>query len=84
MLTKGISHVTNGISSTNSLDAMSKRTQKESGEERVTAKVETNDESGRAMQWKGSCRAIFYCTRKPGENQTRKSKSSESANWEVR
>ena len=28
MLTKGISHVTNGISSTNSLDAMSKRTQK--------------------------------------------------------
>ena len=44
------------------------------------SKVETNDKSDRAKQWKGSIRAILLCIRRPGENQTRKSNSSESAN----
>ena len=47
-------------------------------------KVETDHEFGLAMQWKDSSRSIFYCIRKPGGNQTRKSNSSESANTEVR
>ena len=36
---------------------------------------------GLAMQQKDSWRATFYCIRKPGENQTRKSISSKPANW---
>ena len=47
------------------------------------SKIETNDEFGLAMQRKDSCRATFYYIRKPGENQTRKSISSELANLEV-
>ena len=40
---------------------MSKRTQKESGEERVTAKVEANDES----DCKGSLNSVIFDVRKP-------------------
>ena len=68
------------FSSNNCLEVTSKRTQKESGEERVTAKSRPNDEFCLAMQRKDSCRATFYCIRKPEENQTRKSISSELAN----
>ena len=56
---------------------------KESGEE-SHSEVKTNDEFDCAKQWKGSINAIIYCITKPGENQTRKPKSSEPANWEVR
>ena len=72
------------FSSAECSEVMSKRTQKESGEERVTAKSRPMMNLFRAKQWKGFSRAIFHCIRKPGANQTRKSNSSESANWEVR
>ena len=60
-----ISHVKNGIiflclfnishfSSTNCLEVMSKRTQEDAGEERVTSKMEADDEFGLAMQRKES------------------------------
>ena len=57
------------FSSTECSEVMSKRTQKDSGEERVTAKSKPNDEFGLAMQRKDSCRATFYCIRKPGETR---------------
>ena len=72
------------FSSTDCSEVMSKRTQKESGWRKSHSKVETNDEFDRAKQWKGSISAIFHCIRKPGENQTRKSKSSEYASWKAR
>ena len=42
------------FSSTICSEVMSKRTQKDSGEERVTAKIEANDELSLAMQRKDS------------------------------
>ena len=60
-----ISHV----SSINSLKSMSKRTQKDAGEERVTAKSKPNDEFGLTIQREGSERACLDCIGKPGENQ---------------
>ena len=45
------------------------------------SKIEADDEFGLPMQRKDSWRAAFHCIRKPGENQTRKSISSEPANW---
>ena len=53
-------------------EAMAKRSQQDSGEERVTAKSRPMMNFGLAKQRKDSCRAIFYCIRKPRENQTRK------------
>ena len=72
------------FSSAECSEVMSKRTQKRFRWRKSHSKVETNDEFGLAMQWKDSCRAVFYCIRKPGENQTLKSNSPESANWEAR
>ena len=67
------------FSSAECSEVMSKRTQKDSGEERVTAKSKPMiNLVSRCSE--DSRRAIFYCIRKPGENQTRKSNSSESAN----
>ena len=61
---------------------MSKRTQKDAGGERVTAKSEADDEVGLAMQRKESWRACLYCIGKPGENQTWKSENtSELVEW---
>ena len=69
------------FSSTNCLEVMSKRMHEAAGEGRKShSKIEADDEFGLAVQRQDSCRAIFYCIRKPGENQTRKSNSSESAN----
>ena len=62
------------FSSAECSEVVSKRTRIRS--RKSHGKVETIDESGRAMQWKGSNRAIFYCIRKPGENLTRKSISA--------
>ena len=56
------------FSSTNCLEVMSKRTQEDAGEERVTA-IKADDEFGLAIQRKGSERACLNCVRKPGENQ---------------
>ena len=50
------------FSSTDCSEVMSKRTQKDSGEDRRHSKVETDDGFGLG--------ATFYCIRKPGENQT--------------
>ena len=67
------------FASINCSEVMSKRTQKDSGEERVTAKSKPMMNFGLAMQRKDSCRATFYCIRMLGEIQTRKSISSELA-----
>ena len=45
------------------------------------SKIEANDEFGLAMQRKDSWRACIYCIRKPGENQTWKSTTSELMKW---
>ena len=68
------------FSSAECSEVMSKRTQKESGEERVTAKSRPMMNLIARSSERSSSRAIFYCIRKTGENQTRMSKSSESAN----
>ena len=47
------------FSSAECSEVMSKRTQKDSGEEKSHSKVETNDEFGRAIQRKDSRRACF-------------------------
>ena len=60
------------FSSTECSEVLSKRTKKDSSEEKCHSKIETNDEFGPAMQRKDSCRATL--------NQTRKSISSELAN----
>ena len=52
---------------------MSKRTQKDAGEERVHTKIEADDEFGFAMQRKESNRACLDCIGKRGENQIWKS-----------
>ena len=85
-----ISHVMNGIiilclfnishfSAVNSLKAMSKRTQEDAGEARVTAK------SKPMMNLVSRCSvrdACLYCITKPGWNQTKKSGStSELVEW---
>ena len=57
------------FSSINSLEAMSKRTQEDAGEEKVTAKSKADDELGLTIQREGSERACFDCIRKPVENQ---------------
>ena len=57
------------FSTTNCSEVMSKRTQKDSGEERVTAKSKPMMKKSLAMQRKESKRAGLYCIRKPGENQ---------------
>ena len=44
-------------------------------------KIEANDELSLAMQRKDSWRACLYCMRKPGENQTWKSTTSELMEW---
>ena len=86
---RGISQVTNGIifcvCSTSAISVL--QSVLKDGKKNATrfrrrkshSEVETNDEFGRAKQRKGSISAIFYCIRKPGENQSRKSKSYESA-----
>ena len=72
------------FSSTDCSEGMSKRTPEESGEERVTAK------SKPMMNLVSRCSARApdvlpsTASESPGESQTRKSNSSESANWEVR
>ena len=55
---------------------MSKRTQKDSGEERVTAKSKPMMNLVSSMQWKDSRRAIFYCIRKLGEKPDKKRRIS--------
>ena len=70
------------FSSTDCSEVMSKRTQKDSSEERKShSKIEADDEFGLAMQRTDSWRATFYCIKKPGENQTWKSTTSELAKW---
>ena len=63
------------FSSLNCSEVMSKRTQKDSGEERVTAK------SKPMMNLVSRCSErtpeVLHCIRKPGENQTSKSTTSE-------
>ena len=55
------------FSSANCSEVLLKRTQKDSGEERVShSKIEADDEFGLTMQR----RTPFYCIRKAGENQT--------------
>ena len=56
------------VSSTDCLEEMSKRTQKDAGEERSHSNIETDDEFSHAMQRKDSRCATFYCITKPGEN----------------
>ena len=68
------------FSSTDCSEVMSKRTQEDAGEERVTAKSKPMMNLVSRCSERTPCRATFYCIRKPGENQTRKSKSSELAN----
>ena len=86
-----ISHVMSGtifclfnishFSSTDCSEVMSKRTQKDVSQERVTAKTVADDEFGLAMQWKESWHTCLYCIRKSWENQKWKSFSSEPASW---
>ena len=64
-----ISHFSSTICSA----AMAKRIQQESGEERVTAKIATNDES----YCKGAVARIILDFSKPGEEKLRKSRSME-------
>ena len=64
LLLSNISH----LISTNCSEVMSKRTQEDAGEERVTAKFE--------MPCKGSDRACLDCIWKPGEHQIWKSEST--------
>ena len=52
------------------LKAMSKRTQEDACEERVTAKSKPMMKFGITIPCKGSERACFDCIRKPGENQS--------------
>ena len=67
------------FSSAECSEVMSERT-KRTRWRKCHSKVKTNDE----FDCKGSISAVIYCIRKPGENQIRKSKSSEFASWEVR
>ena len=57
------------FSSTNCFEVMSRRTQEDAGEERVTAKSKPMMNFGLAMQREGSERACLDCIGKPGENQ---------------
>ena len=45
------------------------------------SKIETDDEFSLAMQRKDSWRSCLFCIRKPGENQTWKSTTSELMDW---
>ena len=54
------------FSSINNLEAMSKRTPEDAGEERVTAKSKADDEFGITIQREGSERACLDCIGKPG------------------
>ena len=58
------------FSSTDCSEVMSKRTQEESGEERVTAKFKTNDES----DCKGTLNSVIFGIRKPGKKEVMKVK----------
>ena len=58
-----------------------RKIQKDSGEERVTAKIEADDELGLATQRKDSWRVCLYWVRKPAENQKWKSITSELVDW---
>ena len=60
------------FSSTNCSEVMSKRTQKDSGEERVTAKSKPMMNLFPAMQRKESWRACLNCITKPGRKQDMK------------
>ena len=57
------------FSSTNYSEVMSKRTQKDSGEEKSHSKIEADDEFGIEIQRKDSWRACLDSIPKPGKNQ---------------
>ena len=57
------------FSSAECSEVMSKRTQKDSGEETSHSRIETNDEFGLAIQRKGSERACLDCIGKSGETR---------------
>ena len=58
------------FSSTNCLEVMSKRTQEDAGEERVTAKSKPMMNLVSRRQRKGSFNVLcLFCIRRPGENQ---------------
>ena len=57
------------FSSINNLEAKSKRTPEDAGEERVShSKIKADDEFGITIQREGSERTCFDCIGKPGEN----------------
>ena len=58
------------FSSINSLEAMSKRTQEDAGEERVTLKIKADDEFGLTIQRDGSERACLDCIGKPRKTKS--------------
>ena len=54
------------FSSIKSLEAMSKRTQEDAGEEKSHSKIKADDEVGITIPREGSERACVDCIRKPG------------------